>query len=80
MWATLDSMVSSHGLCHLRLIPTINKNINYELWLLKKFYLGMSGIMGSYSCIAQLSFEGTYGMFLLCYDDLCNEYVYVLCL
>lgn len=40
----------------------------------------MSGIMESYSCIAQLSFEGTYGMFLLCYDDLCNEYVYVLCL
>lgn len=41
--------------------------------------LNMGDIMGSYSCVAQVCFDGSYDMFLLCYDDLCNEYDYDLC-
>ncbi|WMV49854.1 hypothetical protein MTR67_043239 [Solanum verrucosum] len=41
---TSDSMLSSHGLCRLRLIPTMNKKMNYELWVLKKQYLVWMGV------------------------------------
>ena len=39
-------------------------------------FLSMGRIMGSYSCIAQVDFEGTYGMFHLWYDDPWVDYVY----
>ena len=57
----------------------INKNVSYELWLLKKLCLTWVRFMGSYSCIARVCFDGVYDTFLLCYDDLYVDYAYDLC-
>uniref|UniRef100_M1D927 Uncharacterized protein n=1 Tax=Solanum tuberosum TaxID=4113 RepID=M1D927_SOLTU len=39
MWdMTPDSKICSHGLCRLGLIPIMNMNVIYVLWLLKKLY------------------------------------------
>uniref|UniRef100_M1E0T1 Uncharacterized protein n=1 Tax=Solanum tuberosum TaxID=4113 RepID=M1E0T1_SOLTU len=54
-------MICSHGLCRLRLTPTMN---DYELWLLKNALLSVGGGMGLHPCIAQVGFESSHGVFL----------------
>lgn len=44
--------------------------MKHKLWLIKKLYIVSVRLMGYYSFVAQILFEGIYELFLLCNDDL----------